>query len=63
MGAKGPVTKGGGGSPPNSTVLHVAMTVANARVLLESLTSGTPPPQQVAKTIAVAVVRPRLRRR
>jgi hypothetical protein len=59
MGAKNPGKKGsgGGGNPPVTGQVKVSMSVADARVLLGSLATGTPIPPNTAKTLSLAVVR------
>jgi hypothetical protein len=60
MAAKSPGNKGGkggGGNLPNTARIQVSLTVADAKTLLASLTTGAAPPTNVAKVIALAVVR------
>ena len=49
--------KSGGNVLPDSTLISVTLTAGVARSLLSSLTSGNPPPQATAKSVALALVR------
>jgi hypothetical protein len=49
--------KGGGNVPANTGLISVNLTVSVAKALLGSLTTGIAPPQDVAKTVALALVR------
>jgi hypothetical protein len=49
--------KGGGNIPLNTGLVSVNLTVSVAKALLGSLTTGVALPQDVAKTVALAVVR------
>jgi len=64
MGAKSPGQKGGGKGKKTGPNGHgsggqisVILSVDVARTLLSSLTAGTPPAPDVAKTVALALVR------
>jgi hypothetical protein len=49
--------KGGGNIPLNTGLVSVNLTASVAKALLGSLTTGVALPQDVAKTVALAVVR------
>ncbi len=49
--------KGGGNVPTNTGLISVNLAVGVAKTLLGSLTTGIAPPQDVAKTVALALVR------
>jgi hypothetical protein len=60
MGSKYGGTKGlgmGRSSLTSTSRLNVSLRVAEAKALLECLTSGIIPPKEVAKAVALAVVR------
>jgi hypothetical protein len=54
---KGKGKKGGGNVPINTGLISVNITVPVAKALLGSLTTGSAPPQNVAKAVSLALVR------